>query len=114
VLEARGTSKDVKNEDRSGDMLENKGNTDIMPDRNSGISAQSSTNARTFFAMMHQLRGIRRDLLGFVGQNCIDCAMDLSGVSPTFFKATLGWRRRGEMLEAARVSGTRRALPGWP
>jgi hypothetical protein len=36
--------KDVKNEDRSGDMYENKGASDAMPDSKSGICAQLCIN----------------------------------------------------------------------
>jgi hypothetical protein len=43
MLGAGGMPKDVKNEGRSGDMYENKGDGDKMPNHNSGICARSNT-----------------------------------------------------------------------
>jgi hypothetical protein len=53
---ARGkVPKDVKNEGRSGDMYENKGGGDKMPDHISGISTQSGKIIRAFLHSQTQI-----------------------------------------------------------
>jgi hypothetical protein len=58
------THRDVKNEGTSGDVYENKGAHDTMPD-----------NKSRFWHKMHKFRDKGRESVGFFGRECTDYAI---------------------------------------